>query len=71
MDDDDHENINDFDDVHDLPLLEKEYKLLYEGSNTNLFSAILLIMNLKVMNGISNISVTLMLRYVKYFITYI
>ena len=55
MDDDDdnhHENINEFDDVHDLPLLEKAYEPLYEGSNTNILSAILLIMNLKVMNGI-------------------
>jgi hypothetical protein len=32
----DHENEN-FDDVHDLPLLEKAYKPLYEGSNV-LFS---------------------------------
>ena len=59
-DDDDQEN-DDFDDVHDLPLLEKAYKPLYEGSNTNLVSAILLIMNLKVMNGLSNISITWML----------
>ena len=68
--DDYHENIDGFDDVHDLPLLEKEYKPLYGGSNTNLLSAILLIMNLKIMNDISNISVTRMLRYVKYSITY-
>ena len=40
MDDHDHEN-DDFDDVHDLPLIGKAYKPLYEGSNTNLFSAIL------------------------------
>ena len=64
-DDDDHENIDDFDDVHDLPLLEKAYEPFCEGSNTNILSVILLIMNLKVMNGISNISVTKMLRYVK------
>ena len=70
-DDNDHENIDDFDDVHDSPILEKAYKPLYEGSNKNLLSAILLIMNLKVMNGLSNISITWMLRYVKYSITYI
>ena len=64
-DDDDHENIDEFDDVHDIPLLEKEYEPLYEGSKTNLLSAIFFIMNLKVMNGISNISITQMLRYVK------
>ena len=69
-DDDDHEN-DDFDGVHDLPLLENTYGPLYESSNTNIFSAILLIMNLKVMNGISNTSVTHMLRYVIYSITYI
>ena len=61
----DHENIDEFDDVHDLPLLEKAYEPLYEGSNTNLLFVILLIMNLKVMNGLSNISITQMLRYVK------
>ena len=64
-DDDDHENIDEFDDVHDISLLQKEYKPLYEGSKTNLLSAILLIMNLKVMNGLSNISITWMLRYLK------
>ena len=69
-DDDDHEN-DDFDDVHDLPLLEKAYEPLYEGSNTNTLSAILLIMNLKVMNALSNTTVTWILRYVIYFMTYI
>ena len=64
-DDDDNENIDDFDDVHDIPFLYKAHGPLYEGSKTNLLSAILLIMNLKVMNGISNISITWMLRYVK------
>ena len=63
--DDYHENIDGFDDVHDIPLLEKVYKPLYEGSNTNLMFSILLIMNLKVVNGLSNISITQMLRYVK------
>ena len=57
-DDDDHENIDDFLDVHDISLLEKAYGPLYEGSNTNLISAILLIMSLNVMNGLSNISIT-------------
>jgi hypothetical protein len=67
MDDDDHE-IDDFDDVHDIPLLEKAYKPLYKGSNITLISAVMLIMNLKVVNGYSNRSITLMLRYVIYFI---
>ena len=64
-DDDNHENIDDFYDVHDIPLLEKAYKPLYEGSKTNLHFVILLIMNLKVMNDISNKSITHMLKYVK------
>ena len=64
--DDDHHENDDFDDVHDLPLLEKAYKPLYEGSNANLIFVILLIMNLKVMNGLSNTSVTRMLRNVIY-----
>ena len=70
-DDNDNENIDDFDDVHDIPILEKAYEPLYEGSKTNLLSTILLIMNLKVMNGLSNKSVTQMLRYVIFSITYI
>ena len=62
---DDNESIYECDDVHDIPLLDKAYETLYEGSKTNLLSAIFLIMNLKVMNGVSNISITRMLRYVK------
>jgi hypothetical protein len=50
IDNDDNEN-DDFDDVHDLPLLEKAYKPLYEGSNITLLFVLLLIMNLKIMNG--------------------
>ena len=54
-DDDDHEN-DEFYGVNGLPLLEKAYKPLYKGSNTNIHSSILmLIMNLRVMNGLSNI----------------
>ena len=64
-DDDDNENDDDFDDVHDIPLLDKAYEPLYEGFKINIFSVVLLIMNLKVMNGLSNISITQMLRYVK------
>ena len=65
MDDDDvdNENDDDFDDVHDIPLLDKAYERLYEGSKTNLLSTILLIMNLKVMNGLSNTAITCMRRY--------
>ena len=67
MDDDDvyNENDDDFDDVHDIPLLDKAYEPLYEGSKTNILYVVLLIMNLKVMNALSNIAITRMLRYVK------
>ena len=61
--DDDNENDDEFDDVHNIPLLDKAHEPLYEGSKTNLLCAILLIINLKVMNGLSNISLTQMLRY--------
>ena len=44
-DDDDNENIDEFDDVHDIPLLDKAYEPLYEGSKTNLLSDVLLIRN--------------------------
>ena len=65
MDDDQvHHEIDDFDDVHDLPILEKAHKPLYEGSNITLLSVVLLVMNLKVINGFLNTSITQMLRYV-------
>ena len=50
MDDDggdDNENIDDFDDVHDIPLLDKAYEPLYEGSKINLLSIVLLINELE------------------------
>ena len=54
-DDDDNENSDDFDNENDIPLLNKAYEPLYEGSKTNLLSTILLIMNLKVMNGLQTL----------------
>ena len=65
MDDDQHHvpPIDDFEDLHDLPTLEKEDGLLFEGSRISVLSAVLLIMNLKVMNGFSNTVITLVLRY--------
>ena len=47
----DEDNLHDF---HDVPLLEKSQEPLYEGSTTNILSAILLLVNLKVLNGLSN-----------------
>ena len=52
------------DDSHDVdPLLKKSRQPLYEGSTTNLLSAILLLVNLKVLNGLSNTCLTQILRY--------
>ena len=52
------------DDSHDVdPLLEKSHQPLYEGSKTNLLSSILLLMNLKVLKGLSNTCLTQILRY--------
>jgi hypothetical protein len=52
------------DDSHDVnPLLEKSRQPLYEGSTTNLLFAILLLVNLKVLNGLSSTCLTQILRY--------
>jgi hypothetical protein len=52
------------DDSHDVdPLLEKSRQPIYEGSTTNILSAILLLVNLKVLNGLSNTCLTQILRY--------
>jgi hypothetical protein len=52
------------DDNHDVdPLLEKSCQPLYEGSTINLLFAILLLVNLKVLNGLSNTCLTQILRY--------
>jgi hypothetical protein len=53
-----------YDDIYDVPLLEKEKQPLYEGSRTNILSVIMLLVNLKVLNGLSNTCLTPILRYV-------
>ena len=58
------ESDNDDEDGFDIPLLEKAHDPLYEDSQTNLLSTIVFLVNLKVMNGISNVSMSRMLRYV-------
>jgi hypothetical protein len=60
----------DSDGIYDEPILEKENKQLYEGSRGNLLSATLLLVNLKVINNLSNTCMTQILRYVIYFISY-
>jgi hypothetical protein len=58
MDEDNQDHSHDVD-----PLLEKSRQPLYENSTTNLLSAILLLVNLKVLNGLSNTCLTQILRY--------
>jgi hypothetical protein len=64
--DEDGENVY----IYDEPLLEKANKQIYEGSRANLLSATLLLVNLKVMNNLSNTCMTQILRYVIWFISY-
>jgi hypothetical protein len=56
--------------IYDEPLLEKANKQLYEGSRSSLLSATFLLVNLKVMNNLSNTCITHILRYVICFISY-
>ena len=51
--------------IHHVPLLKKSQEPIYEGSTTNILSSILLLVNLKVLNGLSNICFAQLLRYVK------
>ena len=48
----------DIDDILDVPLLDKENTPLYEGSRENFISTTLLLVNLKVLNGLSNTCMT-------------
>ena len=59
----DEENLHD---IHDVPLLEKSQEPLYEGSTKNILSIILLLVNLNILNGLSNTCFTQILRYVMY-----
>ena len=66
-DDHDDQDDDDFDVELDVPILEKAHESLYEGSKTTLLVTILLLVNLKVMNGLSNVAMTHMLRYAIFF----
>ena len=57
---------DDDDDSLDVPLLEKAYEPLHKDSQTTLLYDVLLLLNLKVMSGLSNITMSRMLRYVIY-----
>ena len=59
----DEENLHD---IHDVPLLKNSQEPLHEGSTKKILSTILLLVNLKVLNGLSNTCFTQILRYVMY-----
>ena len=65
--DDDDDDDDDDDAKPDVPILEKAHESLYEGSKTTLLAIVLLVVNLKVTNGLSNIAMTRMLRYFIFF----
>ena len=65
-DDKDDHNDQDDDDIDaglDVPILEKAHEPLYKGSKITLLATILLLVNLNVMNGLSNVAMSHMLRY--------
>ena len=53
-------------DIHDVTLLEKSQEHIYEGSTKDILSTILLLVTLKVLNGLSNTCFTQLLRYAMY-----
>jgi hypothetical protein len=61
---------NPLDGVFDIHVLAKAIQPLHQGSKISLLSTILLLVNLKVMNGLSKTSVTQLLRYAIYFFTF-
>lgn len=52
------------DGIYDEPMIEKESKPLYNSSRENCLPATLLLVNLKVLNHLSNTCMTQILRYV-------
>ena len=66
-DQDDQDDDDDDDAELDVPLLEKTHQSLYEGSKATLLAVVLLLVNLKVMNGLSNVAMTRVLRYAIFF----
>ena len=66
-DHDDQDDHNDQDDdIYidlDVPILEKAHEPLHKGTKITLHATVLFLVNLKVMNGLSNIEISRMLRY--------
>ena len=50
---------NDDEDGLHIPILEKEHKPIFEGSETTLLSTIVFLVNLKVMNSLSHVTMSL------------
>jgi hypothetical protein len=46
------------DDVHNVPLIDKAPKPIYEGSKTSIISFILMLVNSEVLNSVSNTCLT-------------
>ena len=67
VEDHDDKDDDDVDVELDVLILEKAHESLYEGSKTTLLFIVLLLVNLKVMNGLSNVAMKHMLRYVIFF----
>ena len=64
VEDDDIHASNDDDEKNlDILVIVKAYDPLYQGSQTTLLSVVLLLVNFKVMYGISNVANSRMLRY--------
>ena len=61
---------DDDEDKLDIPIIEKAYETFYQGSQTTLLFVVLLLVNFKVINGISNIEISRMLRYNVIFVIY-
>jgi len=56
-----------YEDIHYVPSIDKTHKSLYKESKTNILSALLLLVNLKVLNKISNTCMPHILRYTRFF----
>jgi hypothetical protein len=62
--DDDNSTSNDDDEENlDIPIIEKAYDPLFKGSQTTLLFVAFFLVNFKVMNGVSNVEISHMLRY--------
>ena len=61
-DKDDSDEDNDDDYIFDKPILENAIEYLHEGTEKSVLSAVMLLVNLKVLNGLSNTCMTQILR---------